>query len=129
MTTALLWLTPLLQLVSAGTVAGEAASCGQGALPASHPKVPCVVVPSCATGTAAKISPYAMSNGSGPAFQLTVAEVCHTAVGFQIKCMCPRVPALSAVPAVLMADAACCRCGPLTTTCCWLIQIRQLTTT
>jgi hypothetical protein len=64
----------------------DVGGCGRGVLPASHPRVPCAVVPSCASGHAARISPYAMSNGSGPAFQLTVAQVCHTPTGFHIEC-------------------------------------------
>ncbi len=49
-----------------------------------HPAVPCLKVPHCADG-GVKTAPYVLSDGSGPAIQATVAEICYSNTGFTVS--------------------------------------------
>ena len=56
----------------------------QGALPANHTPVPCLLVPTCESGTFAAAFDFGLVDGSGPAKQPTTVLVCHDPVGLSI---------------------------------------------
>lgn len=90
---------PLLLLLLLHCAAARAPPTCAGVLPASHPKVPCEVVPACSPdGAMATMSPYSMSNGSGPAYQLTTAKVCLIFYALHLSLQLAHVRMSNVVP-------------------------------
>ena len=69
--------TLLVREQNEGWTAKEHDAC-TGVLPASHPAVPCLLIPKCSSGSYAAAVPYVQANGNGSAIQGTSALICFT---------------------------------------------------